>query len=282
MPVSYVLVTNIFNEEERIQQFVENIANQTLRPTFWVWIDDGSSDQGLAIAEKETARYGIKIITFKLPVKKRGNLDTIGRAWNKAHNYIVSNLKANYISIVDVDTEFPEHFFQDMILYMEENPDVGVASGKIKGVEFSSMKVPMGLGKIVRWDVLLSFSKYWDLAPDSFLNIKALSLGYRIVVRDVFVHSNPMTIYSPIGRFRYGRRAYYVGRTLIMVLLEGIRFALHGEHGSQYLRGYWSEWSRGKWRCDDPDVRYFYSLEGLLRSFLKSLKISQTRRVSNH
>jgi glycosyltransferase involved in cell wall biosynthesis len=271
--VSYILVTNIYNEEARVKQLVENITNQTLKPLYWVWIDDGSSDNGLAIAEKETSRHGMRIIKFKLPAKKRGNLDTIGRAWNKAHQYIISNLKANYMSIIDVDTEFPEFFFKDMIMYMEENPDVGVVSGKIKGDEFDSMKVPMGLGKIVRWDVLLSFSKYWDLAPDSFLNIKALSLGYRIVVRDMYLHSAPMTIYSSTGRYRYGRRAYYVGRTLIMVIFEGIRFAIHRENGSQYMRGYWSEWSRGHWRCEDPDVLHFYSFKGLLRSFLKSLKI---------
>ncbi|MHA1948567.1 MAG: glycosyltransferase [Candidatus Thorarchaeota archaeon] len=269
--MSYILITNIYNEEARVKKLIENIATQSHKPECWVWIDDGSSDNGLAVAEEETSRIGMKFIKFKLPAKKKGNLDTIGRAWNKAHTYIISNLNAKYMSIADVDTVFPDDYFEDMIQFMEINQDVGVASGKLEGEEFSSMKVPMGGSKIVRWDVLQSFSKYWDLAPDSFLNIKAISLGYRIVVRDVYVRSAPMTIYSPTGRFRYGRRAYYVGRPLLMVLLEGIRFTLRRDNGSHFMRGFWSEWSRGQWRCNDPDILNFYSLRGLLRSFLKSL-----------
>ena len=269
--MSYILITNIYNEEARVKKLVENIAKQTLKPECWVWIDDGSNDDGLAVAEKESLKIGVEILKFKLPAKKKGNLDTIGRAWNKAHTHIISNLNPKYMSIADVDTEFPDYYFEDMIRYMEDNPGVGVVSGKMEGTVFNSMKVPMGGGKIVRWKVIKSFSKYWDLAPDSFLNIKALSLGYRAVVRDVYVRAAPMTIYSLTGRFRYGRRAYYVNRPLLMVLFEGIRFTIRRENGSQYMRGYWSEWSRGHWKCDDPDVLHFYSLRGLLRSFLKSI-----------
>ncbi len=270
--VSYILVTNIYNEGQRVKKLVENIANQTLRPIHWVWIDDGSTDDGLDIAIGQAKKFGLSIVPFKIAPKKKGNLDTIGRAWNKAHRHIITELSADYLSVADVDTEFPLDYFENMIDFMEAHPDVGVSSGRIKGDSYDVLKVPMGGGKIVRWDILFSFDKYWDLAPDSFFNIKAQSLGYRLAIREEFVKSPPMTILSEKGRYRYGQRSYYIGKNFMIVLLEGLKFLVFHQYGSQFLRGYWFEWSRARWRCDDEAIRYFFSLKRQIHLFLKRLK----------
>jgi glycosyltransferase involved in cell wall biosynthesis len=271
--LSYVLVTNIYNEEKRVKQLIDNIVNQTLKPICWVWIDDGSTDNGLDIAKKYSSQFDLSIITFQLPPKKKGNLDTIGRAWNVAHNYIITNLKADYLSIADVDSEFPLNYFESMINFMEKNPDIGVSSGRIKGDPIDALQVPMGGGKIVRWKIIRSFHKYWDIAPDSFLNIKAECLGYRLEIRNVFVKAAPMTIHSEKGRYRYGRRSYYIGKSLVLVINEALKLLLSHKHGTQFLRGYWFEWGRGEWRCDDPDVQYYYSLKRQLHQILHRMRL---------
>ena len=258
--MSYVLVTNIYNEEEHIPRLIENIANQTLRPECWVWIDDGSTDKGLNVAIENAKRRGLPIATFQLPPKRMGKLDTIGRAWNKAHGYIINNLSADYLSVADVDTEFPLDYFERMVEFMNQNPEVGVSSGRIEGDPHEVLRVPMGLGKMVRWKILQSFNKYWDLAPDSFFNIKAQRLGYKMRILDIYVKSAAMTILSEKGRYRYGRRSYYIGKHPILVGFEALKLLFSHQHATEFLRGYWSEWGRGKWRCDDPDVLYIYSL----------------------
>ena len=188
--------------------------------------------------------------------------------------YIIKNISADYLSIADIDTEFPVDYFNKMLIFMEDNPDVGVSSGRIEGYPHSMMRVPMGLGKVVRWDVLLSFEKYWDLAPDSFLNIKAENLGYRLAIRDEFVKSAPMTIHSKKGRFRYGRRSYYIRKNPVLVLFEALNFLLAHQHGSQFLRGYWFEWKKGNWQCDDIDIRYYFSMKRQVHLILKKMKLS--------
>jgi len=267
--VSYVLVTNLYNEETRIPALFDSLSRQTLQPVFWVWIDDGSVDRSSLVIEEQSRKHSIPIKIFRLPPKQKGNLDTIGRAWNAAHNFITGNLKADYLSVADVDTFFPEDYFERMVVFMDLNRNVGVASGRIEGDSPQEMCVPMGLGKVVRWRVLKTFDRYWDLAPDSFLNIKALSLGYRIAILNVYVKSSPMTIQSASGRFRYGRRMYYVGRSPLAVIFESARLVLHGTHASEFLRGYWQEWTRGRWRCQDADIRYYYSLKSLVRRLVK-------------
>jgi hypothetical protein len=199
-----------------------------------------------------------------MPQKTHGNLDTIGKSWNTAHDFIRNHLKADYLSVVDVDTSLPPNYYQYITQYMNAHPQVGVSSGLIRGQENKNLVVPMGLGKVVRWEILHSFSRYWDLAPDSFLNIKAVALGYDLRILPIFLNSAPMTIFSRKGRFRYGRRQYYVRKHPLMVLFESIRLQLTDGQGSEILRGYWVEWSRGSWKCQDTDIRFYYSLKRAL------------------
>ena len=269
--MSYILVTNIYNEEKLVPNIIDTIAKQSLLPKQWVWIDDGSTDNGLDLAVQLAKEKNLKILPFRLPRKQKGNLDTIGRAWNRVHLYIRKNLSADFLAISDVDSSFSSSYFNDVVAYMNSNPRVGVVSGQIKGEESRSMKVPMNVGKVVRWDVIQSIEKYWDLAPDSYLNIKAMSLGYEAKVLDIFVDSRPSTIYSKKGRFRHGRLLYYARKSSILIFLESLRFALRRDNGSSFLRGYWQEWSKGSWKCNEDFIRYHYSFQRFLHSFVSRI-----------
>lgn len=266
----FVLVTNVWNESEAIPRFFKNIKNQTHTPSLWIWIDDGSTDRTSAIIHREAEKVDIAIRILTLPPKTRGNMDTIGRAYNKTLVPIRHEIDVDYFSIVDVDTILPIDYFERMIETMDKNPQLGACAAQNRGEPREGL--PMGGGKVVRWEIVRAIDRFWDLAPDSFLNIKTLSMGYEAkIIDEIEINAEPSTILTPKGRFRFGRRSFYVRKHPLLVLQMALAFALRGTYGSDYLRGYIQEWSRGTWTCHDPDVRYFYSFRHRLHSWLKRL-----------
>lgn len=261
---SYVLVTNIWNEEENINRTFDWIRRQTARPKIWIWIDDGSTDRSSKIIENLSESIaGTDVWLRRMPPKERGSLDTIGRAYQRFLPKLIPDLDEldiGYFAVMDVDTEPCPNYFARLISLLNAHPRVGAAAGIPLGeVGKRLVNLPMGGGKVVRWDVVREIKKYWDIAPDTLLNIKALAKGYDLKTWQVPLRlERPTTGFTSMGVFRQGRLNYYVGRPFWNLFFRALRRALFRDHGTQMLRGYFHEWIRGSWRFDDPDVRNFY------------------------
>ena len=125
----------------------------------------------------------------------------------------------------------------------------------------------MFTGKVVRSDVISYINKYWDISIDSFLNIKALNLGYKVSILDNMLVESPIShMQSKKGRFRAGRLAYYGGTDPLYAIVKSIS---HSD--TEFLRGYWFEFFKGTWRCDDEDIREYYRKE-FTRKAIRILK----------
>ena len=218
-----------------------------------VLVDDGSMDDGASRATEVANENGISVEVVAMPPKRKGNLDTLGHAWNKAQPILHQLAKeVNYFAFADVDSKFPPDYFEKMIEFLEKSPHIGVVAGQMRGEPKRTF--PMFSGKVVRSEVIDSIYKYWDISIDSFINIKALAMGYYVTSKDdILVESKPSHLLTKSGRFRSGRLAYYAGVNIPYILAKGII-----QRDAQYLRGYWSEWSKGTWRSDDPDIRNYY------------------------
>lgn len=252
----YILATKFYNEQEQLPNLVGNIAEQTLKPTAILFVDDGSIDNSSEIAGKTAEKFGIRYEIVSMPKKQKGNLDTLGRAWTHAQpSFKRLSRDAKYVATTDVDTTFPPSYFEKMIAYLEENPQVGAVSGQITGAPVRSF--PMFTGKVVRSEVIQSIDKYWDISIDSFLNVKALKLGYTLKILDyMLVKAPPSHLRSKKGRFRAGRLAYYAGTTPSYAMIKAL---LQRDNG--YLKGYWMEFFLKRWRCEDPDILEYYQNE---------------------
>ncbi|MHA1908837.1 MAG: glycosyltransferase [Candidatus Thorarchaeota archaeon] len=266
----YVLATKFYNEEDSLPGLISNIAEQNLRPKVFVFVDDGSVDSSADIAIETAKEKGLDHRLVSMPKKEKGNLDTLGRAWNKAQPLLkdlASEVK--YFATTDVDTTFPKQYFQQIIRYLEDHPMVGAVSGQIDGSFIRSF--PMFTGKVVKSEVIKYIDKYWDISIDSFLNIKALKLGFETRVLDnMLVQSPPSHLESGKGRYRSGRLAFYAGIGPIYAISKALM-----KLDTLYLRGYWSEFSRGNWRCEDKDVQDYYQNE------FKRKLLSFSKRVFN-
>jgi glycosyltransferase involved in cell wall biosynthesis len=260
----YLLITNFWNEKPRIEPTIRRIGRQTKQPKAWLWIDDGSTDGSRDEIERLAEKVDNTLIWIEsMPLKKRGNLDTIGRAYQKIlpkYYDKIDELDVKYVAIMDVDTEPCPNYFSRIIWLMDRHPDIGAAAGAPIGEEgLRKVGLPMGGGKIIRWSIMREIKKYWDLAPDTLLNIKALAKGFMLKTWKVPMRLERLTTsFSSKGVFRLGRINYYVGRPFWAALFRALRRCLVRQHGSQMLRGYLMEYLRGTWRFQDTDVAWYY------------------------
>ncbi len=260
----YILVTNIWNEKENIEQTFDWISMQTKKPRIWLWIDDGSADGSKNEIERcQTKLPETEFWVESMPSKTIGNLDTIGVAYQKILPALIKKIDQSgveYFAVMDVDTEPCPNYFPRLIWLLERYQKIGVVAGIPLGeVGKRRVKLPMGGGKVVRWSIVRQIQEYWDIAPDTLLNIKALARGYTLRTFRVPLRlERPTTGFSSKGVFRLGRLNYYVGRPFWAVFFRALRRLFLRDHGTQMMRGYLYERKRGTWNCTDPDVLKYY------------------------
>ncbi len=262
----YILVTNFWNERENIVPTIRRVGRQTKKPKVWLFIDDGSTDgSGDVVRQHMDSIPGTEVWLESMPAKEEGDLDTIGRAYQKVVPRLrdeIDSLGIKYFAVMDVDTEPCPNYFARMLSLMEEHTDVGAAAGTPLGEEGKRhTDLPMGGGKVVRWSIVRQIDRYWDPAPDTLLNIKALAAGYKVRTWPVPMRLIRRTSgFSRGGAYRVGRLNYYVGRPFWGVFWRAVWRAATRQHGTHMLRGYFHESWKGTWRCTDPDVREYYSI----------------------
>jgi len=260
----YVHVTNVWNGREFIEHAFRKLTKQTKLPKIWLWIDDGSvdgsSEEILRVA-KEYPQFEVWL--EKTPPKTKGNLNTIGRAYSAVMPRVVDKLDSlgiKYFTIQDVDTEPCPNYFARVIWFMEHDSTLGACSGTVIGEETArEAGMPMGGLKVVRWSIINKIKKYWDLSPDTFLNIRTLKDGYKLKIWKIPVKQDtPAFGTTAKGMFYQGQINYFIGRPFLGVLIRALRRAILRRYGTAMLRGYLFEYAKGTWRCDDPDVTSFY------------------------
>ncbi|MFW9800435.1 MAG: hypothetical protein ACFFD9_08360, partial [Candidatus Thorarchaeota archaeon] len=119
--------------------------------------------------------------------------------------------------------------------------------------------MPVGGCKVVRWEIVREIEKYWDLSPDTFLNIRTVLKGYRLKIWRIPIRQDtPAFSSTKRGMFYQGQLNYFIGRPFLGVLARALRRVFLRKHGTAMLQGYLHERRRGTWRCDDPDVLEFF------------------------
>jgi glycosyltransferase involved in cell wall biosynthesis len=260
--MTYALLTKFWNEIDRIPSVVATISKQTVRPLVWFLLDDGSTDGSLKLFRGLAEKDGISTICVSMPQKSKGDIDTLGRMYQLFYDTVFKNMaELDYIGMIDVDTTVPIDYFSVLVKLLDIHLDIGCIAGCIREEKRNQ---PMGSGKLCRWNIFCRAGRdgFWELDADTFLNIKAVAMGYRLsIVEDMFVDANKSLFSTPAGYKHLGRRMYYCRRNFILVCYRGLRMILQGKSGWQYIHGWMHEAVFNKsWRCDDTDVREFYSV----------------------
>lgn len=141
----YCLITPCRNEAAFIRQTLESTVNQTVPPTCWVIVDDGSTDDTPQILAEYAAKYDFIKIVHK---EDRGHR-AVGPGVIEAFYQGLSAVELDdydYICKYDGDLEMPLGYFERAMQKMEADPCLGNFSGKLYGVLEDGREVPERTG----------------------------------------------------------------------------------------------------------------------------------------
>lgn len=137
-----------YNTKDFLNNCLKILSNQKIGEKINIWVLDNNSKDGSA-----------QMVEEKFPDVKliRSNIN-LGFA--KGQNQILKQVKDKYVLILNPDTEFEQGSLGAMVNFMEENPECGVAGGKLtdfnNNLESNGGNFPFGLA-LYSWLFNLEF-----------------------------------------------------------------------------------------------------------------------------
>jgi glycosyltransferase involved in cell wall biosynthesis len=119
------IITPFLNSEKFLQEAIESIICQTYDNWELLLINDGSTDDSLAIALRYVERYPKKI--YYLEHKKHQH-----RGKSTSRNLGIEHSQGKYIGFLDADDVYLPEKLSKQVNILELNPDIGMVYGATK------------------------------------------------------------------------------------------------------------------------------------------------------
>jgi biofilm PGA synthesis N-glycosyltransferase PgaC len=137
----YVLMTAAYNEEANIEKTIESVLAQTVLPTRWVIVSDGSADRTDEIARRYEEEHSF--IRFLRVARAPGR--SFGSKVMALHagSEMLKDAAYDFIGNLDADVSVSPSYFEDLIARCARRPLLGIAAGFVveeAGGEFRNRK----------------------------------------------------------------------------------------------------------------------------------------------
>jgi poly-beta-1,6-N-acetyl-D-glucosamine synthase len=183
--IKYVIITPARDEEAHLQETIESVVAQTIRPIEWLIVNDGSTDRTGEIIHKYSARYPwIRAIhRTNRGFRKAGG--GVVDAFNDGYRQLTTK-DSDYIVKLDGDLSFEPDYFEKCFNHFADETRLGVGGGVMcyiqngkKSFEANPAFHVRGATKIYRracWDAIGGFwpAPGWDTMDE----VKASMLGW--------------------------------------------------------------------------------------------------------
>lgn len=124
-----VLITPVKNEEKTLSITIDSVLAQTVRPTEWVIVDDGSTDcTGEMAASASSANPWIRLLKRDPNVKRC--FASVVFAIEDGIRAVTTKDYA-YIGILDGDVRLPVDYYERILHEFERDPKLGLAGGAV-------------------------------------------------------------------------------------------------------------------------------------------------------
>jgi glycosyltransferase involved in cell wall biosynthesis len=128
--LTYVLVTPARNEVENIERSIQAVIRQTVRPSRWVIVSDGSTDGTDDIVRKYGAEYDwIRLV--RRPERAERHFAGKADCFNAGYSYLQDS-KFDIIGNLDADLSFEADYFSFLLDKFAEDPALGLAGTPFK------------------------------------------------------------------------------------------------------------------------------------------------------
>ena len=126
----YVVITPVRDEEKHLPQTIEAMASQTIRPAFWVIVNDGSSDNTGDVADAAAAKHSWIRVVHR---SNRGFRKAGGGVVEAFYDgyVLVQSESWNFLAKLDGDLSFEPGYFENCLARFEADTKLGVGGGRI-------------------------------------------------------------------------------------------------------------------------------------------------------
>jgi glycosyltransferase involved in cell wall biosynthesis len=269
-----LVISPVRNEAEYLPRTIDTMVAQTVRPTLWLIVDDGSSDATPQIAARAAAAHE----WIRLHRRADRGARKVGGGVVEAFDDGLAQFNlgdVDYVCKLDGDLELPPRYFELLYEQFDANPRLGTASGKswmrLGGRlvwERSSDEMSQGQTKLYRVACFQDIGGFVrEVMWDGIDCHRCRMLGWQAAsFRDPelrFIHLRPMgssfrSIYR--GRIRWGYGQHFMGtHPLYALAIAGYRTWERPwvVGGLLILAGYVSGYLRRKPRYGDLEFRRF-------------------------
>ena len=275
----YVIITPVRDEARFIEQTIISVRRQTVQPTEWVIVDDGSTDGTGSLAEREaTGAPWIHVVHRR------------NRGFRKAGGGVMEAFRDGYqrlrcsdwdfIVKLDGDLTLPVDYFEQCFEYFDRDPKLGIGGGVISHSRHGVWQVEKnprfhvrGATKIYRKECWRDIGELW-IAPgwDTIDEVKANMLGWKTYSFGELQLRHHRLTGSAEGllrdRIKHGVACYVAGYHPIFVVASCLRrigqkpycagsvAMLYG-----FMKGYWVRTGR----VNDPQMIAYLRSQQLRR-----------------
>ncbi len=134
--IRYVLITPARNEERFIEKTIQSVVGQTVLPSKWVIVNDGSTDATARIVGQYLAQYDWMELV-DLPIHRDRSFAAKVHAFNAGFDR-VKNLEYEVIGNLDSDLSFEADYCEFLLTKFEEDANLGVAGTIFREEGYSS------------------------------------------------------------------------------------------------------------------------------------------------
>ncbi|HYB60464.1 MAG TPA: glycosyltransferase family A protein [Methylomirabilota bacterium] len=231
----YALITPVRDEETFIAESIQSILAQTLPPTKWIIVDDGSADKTVEIV-RSYASHTPSLEILELPRREQRAPGGEGAIAHALHQLTLTDYE--YLARFDADLLFGSDYIERILEEFERDPQLGIAGGGL----YIQRKGRLELEKVPEYHVRGALKMYrrecfeqiggitarigWDTIDEVFAWTKGWKtrsfFDYRVI------HRRPTGEGIHAGRVYWerGKAEYLTWSAPFFVLAKAVKTAL--------------------------------------------------------
>jgi cellulose synthase/poly-beta-1,6-N-acetylglucosamine synthase-like glycosyltransferase len=273
----YAAISPVRNEADNLPRLARALAAQSVRPSVWWIVDNGSTDSTLEVAGELAAGAGW-IRLLEVP-GERGAVR--GRPIVRAFHAALTNLAPapDVVVNLDADVSMGEDYFERLLQAFTADPSLGIAGGTCYERQRGGWRerhvtgnTVWGASRAYRWDCLQEVLPLEErLGWDGVDELKANARGWRTAtVRDLpFYHHRREGERDGLrvkARAAQGRSAHFMGYRPWYLVLRALGNTLRDPAAPAMIWGYGAAALTRQPRCADDAARAYLRQQQSLRT----------------
>ena len=131
MKIKVTIGICVKNAERTVKEAINSVIEQTYPHELMeiIVVDNGSKDKTLSVITESTSKKDIQFTLY----------DAEGKGLGEVRQIVVDKACGKYILWVDGDMVLPKNYVRKQVMFLEQNPYIGIIIGKLKGYKTQSL-----------------------------------------------------------------------------------------------------------------------------------------------